>query len=1051
MTILSTTVKYHLSLDRKINYSTGATTDAKTTGEPVPIRNVRAIELLLFFGKHKETATKTGSGVVYLAPGIFAPDAPRQIAECQGADIILLDFDGPEGLGDDNRWIAGKLAALRAMGIAHACATSFSHGRKSAPGHSRWRIILIADRRIEPEEYKACWLHWASWFEARPDKSQDHLASVFYPPTCPVGESRKWTRLYTLGAAFSVDEAFASGSRMRKDDLYPSASSKPNRETIARARDTLRAATETATRPAPITVAGDLPADTVLHTPSGSFPARSLRPGEKVTQIHSIWRKSLSGNPSCVATCHDDGRVYVYDFGDSTGRFVSGWVDEWSTSSSTFFSKDNHLDHSNKVVSETTLWDKVVELPGGPMIQGNYLLDQLPVPELDQAGCYALACPMGAGKTHALASLTAGEGVLYVGDTVALGRSVADAMGLTMHTDIPHGKESDFNRVYACINSLYRFIPASMLREAGTYLLDNLVIDETPAVLAALHSSTMHGHGPQAAEAMAVLAAVSKRVWLASADFSKENLESAINLLRKYRPDLHVTLFHRPVEQGTRTIRLVSGKLQEASIIESMRSHDCGAGKPNLVASFTSKEAPAKWTKIAEKLRPDARILWVSQANSATPEIKAALANPEQLQRDYDFIFFSPSIKTGVSFPAPVAKYFQYITTPMPATSLLQTTMRCRNLLDPVVNVCIRPSTASWTTDPETLRKLCMGMATATEKQIAAADVHFGFTSDLQRTPTNPWFFNNFIQTEIENRKSKNNLLREYVRCAHRHGFVVVDDRKEEVVEPTKEEKKELSEIKNEAKKEIMEERIEALMTAPVLTEEEADELMRSPSTSAGDQAAVERHLIETFYDSEIDEKLIRNDDKGRLRSKIKSYNALKAYDKGMRQVPRYLDRLDASRKERTEYAHYTVKAKVASEFFREVLGVRLWKAEGLTITAEALTEALAPILQDAKRVVLLREVLHVNVTAKTLENPVKWFGEVLKRYGVHWLSSRPRSGGDRARQYTILLHLPETLGEANYRRILDMTWQARARGVELDMPCLSDNWQEEVLQLLAA
>ena len=135
------------------------------------------------------------------------------------------------------------------------------------------------------------------------------------------------------------------------------------------------------------------------------------------------------------------------------------------------------------------------------MIQGNYLLDQLPVPELSQSGAYALACPMGAGKTHALASLTAGEGVLYVGDTVALGRSVADAMGLSMHTDIPHGKESDFNRVYACINSLYRFVPASMLREAGTYLLDNLVIDETPAVLAALHSSTMHGHGPQAAEA----------------------------------------------------------------------------------------------------------------------------------------------------------------------------------------------------------------------------------------------------------------------------------------------------------------------------------------------------------------------------------------------------------------------------------------------------------------------------------------------------------------------------------------------------------------------
>ena len=158
-----------------------------------------------------------------------------------------------------------------------------------------------------------------------------------------------------------------------------------------------------------------------------------------------------------------------------------------------------------------------------------------------------------------------------------------------------------------------------------------------------------------------------------------------------------------------------------------------------------------------------------------------------------------------------------------------------------------------------------------------------------------------------------------------------------------------------------------------------------------------------------------------------------------------------SSKKERTEYAHYTLRARVASEFFREVLGVSLHKAEELTITAEALTEALAPILQDDKRVTLLREVLHVNVTAKTLENPVKWFGEVLKRYGVHWLSSRPRGGDTRARQYTIMLHLPETLGSANYRRILDMTWQARARGAELDMPCLTEGWQAEVLRLLAA
>jgi len=1064
MTSIASNLTQSQALDTVISFSTGTTReDASTTA---PVKETCTVRTLLkWFYKSVETETKTG--VVSVTPAVFS-GSRRLKAEGISSQIFLFDFDGeplpedaaeyarlqslgqgkgkkPKGRGEPMEWVSAKWDLLtKEWGLLVFGGTSFSHAKWALPGHFRGRFGLIGDRPSQDAaEHDLIYSFWESVFEGRNDPAPSAWNAIFHQP-CHRPGAFHTTAVYTQGTLFSMDAAAEAARSLAK------------KKQTARVRSTSGSVTELYTFVRPPTNKGDkLPSDTVVRTKDGrEIRALSLVAGD---HIPCFSPSRLEENPSAfLQFC--EGKVFMFDSGTRETRWVDGWADSYIRPLPKWdFGKGGPRKISNSLKGEPQVdqQEKVIHVPGvdntyflpaAPAAKGSYLVDQLAIAKFSVPGLFALSAPMGSGKTKALETLLKGDKkVIYVGDSVALGRSTCQSLGMTLHTEIAHGKESEFDWIYTCIHSLYRFLPASLLREVGTYLVDTLIIDECPSVFAALHSSPMRGHGYQAAESLALLMALSKRVIVASADFSTEVLDLLIRLGKKHRPDLKVTLFHRPVQQGGRTCALYSKARWDADFTRDILDHVVGGA--NLMAAFTSKKDPHEWAERIKILRPDLRVLAISARNSGTAAIQSLLADTDRMQREYDVILYSPTIKTGVSFDLPVRRYYQSISTAMQGTALAQTTMRPRCLEDSEIHVTIKQQKAAWTTNPKTIRALALGKASATEAAISAADIHWDVDPvTWDRQETNPWFMDSWVQTQIEKREAKNDLTRTYVQHVTRHGFVCVDRRDLEVPEELQEE---LSAARKAAKETVQAAYEAAIVSAPVLEEDDVERLVRAPTVTEEEKASLEKHHLTQFYGLEVNEDLVHVDNDGQKRNQIKDATLLTLFSKGVKRAPALMDRLNArgqdgrQSREQVEYQHYTVRIRLADQLVRHLFGVPFHKLHGLAIDQKDLSEKLAPLAASKVWRDTIQEVFGFSVSEKSLENPVKWALNFLKRFSVTSTSSRPRKSkkdpcAARTRVYTLSLDQVRVLGAHNYKKVLGMILSFRK---EIGLETLTKNF----------
>lgn len=948
----------------------------------------------------------------------------------------------PDGRGVTREQLRSLILRLQQTGLLFGISTTYSSSTKSAPGCFRLRVFFFGGKPVNTfSDYQMVrqpLLRLFAELGIEIDAAPANWASVFYLPSYPIGtpENRRFSCVQA-GALIDVDAYIAEGRQLT--------SSTPRAQTpraTAKGRGVVQSRAVRGEKLTP-----DLE---VVLTDGRIIRALSLSKGEK-HPCYSPWRNEE--HPSAFVA-ESNGRVFLYDSSESTTRWVDGWVDgyvcqefveAWHTQFPLKRLEENH------VCQESEDGIEAHRIPAGPAAPGSYLSDQLP--PLPTEGGIVLSAPMGVGKTQVLWSLVrSAKKVIYVVDTIALAHSAARALGLTLYSDIPSGKESEYDRIVTTVHSLWRFLPASMLREAGTYPVDLLILDETPSILGALHSSTMRGSGPQAAETVAVCAALSSRVVLASADFTPGNIGLMHRLLRRYRPDMPLSVYHRPAMQHSRTLALFGGGDWEAKLYDAIRSKTLGTHP--LIATATSAQTPHVWAEIAKTMHPTAKVCCITKHNSHTPETQALLADPSSMA-EFDFIFYSPSIKTGVSFDFPVSSYWQSITTPLPATALLQSTMRARNILDPKVKVTITQTSGNKATDVEVLKKLALGKATATESAVRAADVHWTLNPiTWDRVATDEWFLDSWAMHESELRTASNDLVRAYVSQAHRHGMRVVDHRFTPSLlteEEIKAEKAERKALRAPAKAKLTETRIEALISAPSIDEEEAETIARSHVRTLEESAALEAHNMREFYGvSELTPALIVRDQRGRYRQTVKDFVLLSLWGKGVKQAAKYMDRLDVVHGlDRTEYHHWTLRAKLAHQLIVELLGVPLHKAHGLTLDAERLGLALEGLAKDPQRLAQIQEILGISTAPKAMQDPIKWFLRLLRKYGVISKSSQPRrADGTRTRVYTLDSGEVQTLAQVNRRKVLDMLLVARREHPDL---LLSDEDQAEILRLLAA
>jgi hypothetical protein len=203
-------------LDLLFSWSRGRSFADGTTGAPVR-QTLTGREIVALLSTHHEAESK--HAVFYFSPGLQPEGGKRRKSTGYDAQIFAFDFDGKDGRGESNRWIALTLQELDRRGIAYVAYTSHSHGSKAAPGRSRFRIVLFASQPVkDAAEYAGVWRGWAAFFDHKCDPAPKAINAVFYPPTVLPGETRKWAR---VGLGDRAEQARGSGAGARTPLFNP--------------------------------------------------------------------------------------------------------------------------------------------------------------------------------------------------------------------------------------------------------------------------------------------------------------------------------------------------------------------------------------------------------------------------------------------------------------------------------------------------------------------------------------------------------------------------------------------------------------------------------------------------------------------------------------------------------------------------------------------------------------------------------------------------------------------------------------------------------------
>lgn len=284
---------------------------------------------------------------------------------------------------------------------------------------------------------------------------------------------------------------------------------------------------------------------------------------------------------------------------------------------------------------------------------GQWLGDAAPIPAPEVAPLVALAAPMGAGKTEAIAAalaplLAAGVRVVLITHRRSLGAALAERIGLPWGEDAAPDSDLRQQGLALCIDSL---CPDSGLQiTPGDWRGCVVVIDEACAVLA--HALTGTGTAiahrrPAVLETLAPLLADARQVIASDAQLSDPVLQT-LEQLTGHRAQL-CTSQHRPAA-GRALVVHPSRDSWRAQLLAYLHDRQrlwiaTTAAKPG------SPNSAQNLAALVLQQWPDARVLVVDAETVADPDHPAAeLANdPDRIAAAYDVVVASPAVAAGLS------------------------------------------------------------------------------------------------------------------------------------------------------------------------------------------------------------------------------------------------------------------------------------------------------------------------------------------------------------------------------------------------------------------
>lgn len=314
-------------------------------------------------------------------------------------------------------------------------------------------------------------------------------------------------------------------------------------------------------------------------------------------------------------------------------------------------------------------------------------------------------------------------------------------------------------------------------------------------------------------------------------------------------------------KQHDKQVELFTGKNHlTADLLSSLKN-----GQRCYVTSNSKKYIEGLFQSFSGNF-PEKKFKLITSESGSDPEVRAFIKNIKNDILNYDAIFSSPTIGTGIDITFPEDKklidgvYGFFDTNINTHFDIDQQIARVRH--PKFIRVWINPSRfRKSTSKPIICRELLMG---SDPKGVRYFLDQEGFQASQGEHP----YMDLITEVIATQRQSMNRLKENFVNYKRNSGWSVIE------IEHNDTKSTHGSVINRASRVARKNARVDKLLNAPVLTSSEQQEIQKAKENNAPvtviQQASVERYWIEQFYNTSITEQLIEFDDDGKTRDKIR-------------------------------------------------------------------------------------------------------------------------------------------------------------------------------------
>lgn len=602
--------------------------------------------------------------------------------------------------------------------------------------------------------------------------------------------------------------------------------------------------------------------------------------------------------------------------------------------------------------------------------------------------------PKGTGKTEWLGKLVADHknrdvSILLIGHRRSLISATAKRIGLTSYLndeDEKSGKRTKYNpsekRYAICVDSL----ESRMDSRADRY--DLILIDEVEQVFSHLLSDTMKENRRKILHTLKFYLNKAKAIYLLDADLNRTTVEIIDAMLTdeiKWRAIINTWTPANKDVYLYKNKRHLAGEL-EASLSRGERCFVCSNSKKKIIEMEMG---------LKKKFGDAKKFYAVTSANVDKPETEDLIRNIKTRILDYDAIFVSPVMGTGIDitfdtdgqlidsvfgfFEARINTHFD----------IDQQLARVRN----PKRTCVWISSERFNFETD---------ANAIAAELQDADVgnrvFLGIDDNgNQKYDRDELFENVYSNVVAMQRASKNNLNKNFRDLKKHNGWNVIDVEKDGGISASG------KGMLDSGKEAVAQAYMEGILDADPIGSEQYDYLRRTHRFSNAVVVEVDfmmrRYELEAFYGMDICKEIVEQDDGGKLRAAVKEYQILYLSD----------DELRNRAKRDLADERYITDSDTSAQ--RKAMNLTLFKAAGVmtednqfdgskVVEKASLGEFIKVCKSKKAKIELL---LGVSMRANLNDNAVQQLGIFLKRVGLKLSKSKARVV-DKVKIYSYIL-----------------------------------------------